>query len=170
MLLVLSNNDFAQTWIPLDDIGEGQCVSTEVLTSNPATYCARIKIHGFYDTSIIRDNVTYHILALDNDITLDDIGSPALPVITKLLENFRGTTYNASIEEISWKNINVGKIYPYQKPLLEMEEDTVFSINTTVYNQTSYFPAILTHGENQVWRGFNNKRYIMYYLRSMAST
>lgn len=161
MLLVLSNNDFAQTWIPLDDIGEGQCVSTEVLTSNPATYCARIKIHGFYDTSIIRDNVTYHILALDNDITLDDIGSPALPVITKLLENFRGTTYNASIEEISWKNINVGKIYPYQKPLLEMEEDTVFSINTTVYNQTSYFPAILTHGENQVWRGFNNKRYII---------
>ena len=146
------------SWIPIDNSNNGKCISILTIESNENVYKARIKIHGYYDTPVIVEDTTYHLLSFDDPASLSFIGEPSLPVISRLIALYRGESFEVNIMDEIWSDtLAIGQIMPYQRSVLETEEDPPFEKNDSVYNGNTYQTEITYIGDLQKWRGINNR-------------
>lgn len=145
-----------QEWVPMSSISPMETPQTEVTASSAQQFVCKVVIPGFYDTEVTRDGQTYHALALRENQTLQTVGEPALPVITFLLGIPFGKGYACEIVDAVWDTVQVGQVYPYQRPLLETEEEGEFVRSASAYMQVEYVPASYTFGSRMRWNGMDN--------------
>ena len=151
LLLWVAGHLSAQSWIAVVSPSEQQTPVTEIVASDAQQFVCRVQIPGMYDTEVVRNGVTYHALALQPYQTLQKVGEPALPVVTLQVGVPYGKGYACEITDASWQEIPVGKVYPFQKPLLETEEEGSFVMTSSVYGQEEYIPDVYAFGvENPV--------------------
>ena len=153
--VTIFNNTNAQEWIPIDVDKDTIAFSKEIIESNSSIYKVRFTIHGLYDKLIENNYGRFHHLSLGNNAHLNNIGEPALPLISQLISIPTKGDYSISIEEGKWIEIEMSNIYPAQKPLLEGEYNTTFSMDRNVYSN-EYKPSIIHKGTEMDWRGIRN--------------
>lgn len=146
----------AQKWVPLSSSTAQEIPQTEVTVSNAQQFVCQVELPGLYDTEVTRDGQTYHALALHENQTLQNLGEPALPVVTFLLGVPCGKGYACEITDAVWDTLQVGQVYPYQQPLLETETEGDFLRSASVYAQAEYAPASFTFGDRMRWNGMDN--------------
>ncbi len=156
LFICFFSSSHAQTWRSFDNCPQGTTFTTEVLENNSSRYRIRITIHGMYDEQITHNQTNFHRLSFANDASLTNIGEPELPLITQLIAIPNETSCSVSVSDTTWVTIPTNVLYPAQIPLLENEEDTVFSISDSVYHSTAYFPVLASMGEEMTWRGIRN--------------
>lgn len=153
--VIIFNNTNAQEWIPIDVDKDTIAFSKEIIKSNSSIYKVKFSIHGLYDKLIENNYGRFHRLSLGNNAYLSNIGEPALPLISQLISIPTNGDYSISIEGGKWIEIEMSNIYPAQKPLLEGEYNTTFSIDRDVYSN-EYKPSIIHKGKEMDWRGIRN--------------
>lgn len=154
-LLMSSGVVKAQTWIPLDKQEEGKHVSTEVIKSDPTEYIVKVTIHGLTDNLITNENGQFHRISIGRDAYLSKVGEPSLPIISQLIAIPTGSRLSARITDEQWTDIEIGRILPKQKPLLESEQPKGFDYDVEVYRD-SYIPTLLNVSESMQWRDIHN--------------
>lgn len=146
------------SWEPIDDNNSKKCVSIITLESNEKVFKARIAIHGYNANAINIDGTTYHQLSFDDPASLSHIGEPALPVISRFIALPKGDHFEVKIMEEKWSdNIHIGQVMPYQRSVLETEEEPPFEKNEAIYDKDVYPTNMLYIGDLQKWRGINNR-------------
>lgn len=153
--ITIFNNINAQEWIPIDVNKDTIAVSKEIIESNSSIYRVRFTIHGLYDKLIENNYGRFHRLSFGNNAHLSIIGEPALPLLSQLVSIPNNGDYSISVEEVKWDEIEIGRIYPAQKPLFEGENSKTFSIKNNVYSN-DYKPSIIHKGKEMDWRGIRN--------------
>ena len=155
MLHVLSLK--AQSWVTIDSGLQQQSPIIEILESNAEQYKFKVRIPGFYKEHIYNQGTMYEYLSFDRYGSLSQVGKPALPIITQLigLPSY-GEKCDVSIESPMWVNIEIGKVYPFQRPLKEAEKREVFDVSSEIYNSVSYEPELINIGEVMSYRGMKN--------------
>lgn len=159
MACFLSVNTFMYSqakWVSLDNSPVGTLPTIEVLKSDNLSYQIRVSIHGFYDEQVVKEAVVYHRISFGDDVTTAEIGFPAMPIISQLIALPTRGEYSSSVLEKKWADVSIGKIYPYQKPLLETESPTKIIVNNAVYNQELYTIPLVSNGNVSVWRDVHN--------------
>jgi len=146
---------YSQTWIPLDNTTL-KGVTTSVLVSDNDTYKLRMQLHGVHDVVTNVSGINYHELIIDNCFTLTKIGEPALPLVTKTIAVPQGCDYVMEISDEIWVDIEVGKLFPFQKPLLETESPSTFTVNESIYESEQYFVNTLSFKTGHIWRGIES--------------
>ena len=145
-------------WTSLDNIKSEKCISIKTIESNENKYKAKIEIHGFYDDTLTCEGTTYHQLTFDEPGSLDLVGKPALPVISRLIAIPKGENFGVKILNKKWTDdISVGQILPRQRSVLENEETPIFEKDEPLYSSMSFQPKIIHVGELQNCRGINNR-------------
>ena len=154
-LLMSSGVVKAQTWIPFDKQEGGKHVSTEVIKSDPTEYIVKVTIHGLTDNLITNENGQFHRISIGRDAYLSKVGEPSLPIISQLIAIPTGSRLSARITDEQWTDIEIGRILPKQKPLLESEQPKGFDYDVEVYRD-SYIPTLLNVSESMQWRDIHN--------------
>ena len=70
-----------------------------MLKSDVTSHQVKVKIHGFYDYQVTKDNVDYHRLYMGKGMATLRIGEPQLPTIIQRIAIPEGATYKVSINE-----------------------------------------------------------------------
>lgn len=145
-------------WIPIDNSNSDQCLSITTIESNEYKYKAKIVIHGFYDSEILIDGTNYHQLSFDEPSSLNFIGEPALPIISRLIALPKGDGFDVKIANETWsESIPIGQVMPSQKSVRETEETPPFVKDDTIYEKDLYQVERFYIGSLQRWRGVNNR-------------
>lgn len=159
LLLFLSSfvplHSFSEDVIRLDTTAINQCITSEVLHSDSHSYTVRIKMHFLRDDVVAVSGMEYHKLSIDGQSLLDNMGEPALPIITKHIGIPVGSSADVRITENQWKNVSVGRIFPYQN-YQNTDDGTRFHISESVYRSDQYMPQRVKLSENTVWKGIEN--------------
>ena len=153
--LLLGNEVFSQSWVSLDNSKPGEGYTITMLKSDVTSHQVKVKIHGFYDYQVTKDNVDYHRLYMGKGMATLRIGEPQLPTIIQRIAIPEGATYKVSINEEKWFDIKMGKIYPSQQDYKETEKEPKFQILDSIYMQ-EYNPSVIQLGEEQVWHNIRN--------------
>lgn len=157
LLLFLCCDAFSQEWISLDKSNAGNAVTINTLKSDATTHVAKFSIHGIFDKVIKNQKGEFHKLSIGSNGCLVEVGRPSLPILTQLIAIPEGASISVSIVEAKWKDVNVGKIYPSQKPLTEDEKTNEFYINEGTYSK-AFVPQLVKVGKEMEWRGVRNVR------------
>lgn len=156
-LLLYAGMVSSQTWIPISNSKATVGVSSKVLEESKSVYKVNFLINGIQDREVVKDGVVYHQLSLNNyPGLLTHVGEPELPVITHQVALPAGATYKVKIVEMQWDKIAIGKLYPAQNNLSDIEKSTDLVVQETVYNGKEYTPEILNVSEKMRWRGIDN--------------
>ena len=152
------NTAFSQKWIPLGKQEMSKkAVETEIIECTPLSYKVKVTINGLYDYLIIEDSEEFHQISIQSDHFLSQRGNPALPVIKQSIAIPQGASMSASIEEIKWTDIEMGKIYPAQN-----RDDKVYLRPSVYLNEETYCsqftPSLIHVGEDMTWRGIHNRQ------------
>jgi hypothetical protein len=149
---------YSQSMISIDDSQEEDCFSYEILNSTSNEYEIKVNIHRLIQEDEIINGVSYKKLSLGDNVSLQSIGQPALPVIHQELLIPGDSSYHATISNIEWTTVNTnGFIYPYQRPLLEEEVVDSLSFDSSIYYESSLFnPQKVFWGEEKCWKGARN--------------
>lgn len=147
----------AQSWITIDTTLQEQRPIIELLEADAEQYKIKVRVPGFYKEQINHLEAIYDALSFEGYSTLDVVGEPALPTITQLigLPSYGMDCY-ASIENPVWVNVDIGRVYPFQSPLLETEEQQTFEVSTEAYNKLSYEPELVNFGDVVSYKGLKN--------------
>ena len=145
----------AQSRIPLDDQETEKNISVEIIKSNKEGYTVRVVIHGLFDEIEYNSFGEFHHLSIGNDTYLSKVGEPSLPLIFQCIAIPTGAKISAKITGEQWKDIDVGRIMPTQKSLLEKEQPKGFDYDENVYSN-DYTPSLLTIGPVMRWRNIRN--------------
>ena len=151
-LLPFLGNAYSQEWIALSNEQKGEIVSMEVLEDNLSAYKVRYRINGINDYPITNERGEFHRISLDNDNNISVIGAPSLPLVNRFVAIPESANISVSIVEGKWTEIEIGKIYPVQRPTLENEKATDFVINEKAY-QEIFAPQQILMGKEKEWRG-----------------
>ncbi len=143
-------------WVSLENNPKAIEPTITILTSDRTMYQVKVNIHGFYDEIVNEDGENYHKISFGTGYTTTEIGQPALPTISQLIALPTNRSCTSSISEAKWVDINIGKIHPYQKPLLETEHPTKFVINKNIYNQDLYKTNLINCSDTSIWRDIRN--------------
>jgi hypothetical protein len=154
--LFTSLSTFAQIWIPLTEKAEREKPCVEIIESNDVTYKFRVSISGLNDSIFTINDSTFHLLSIEDFQTLGEAGYPAFPAMTQLIALPKNSEFSYSLQDTVWTDISIGKIYPYQTPLLETETNSNFEIANQIYSSEQYAPEILTTGYIQCYGGIKN--------------
>lgn len=145
-------------WTPIDNGRSKKCISITTIESNDNQYRAKIEIHGYYDSPITIGGTTYHQLAFDEPGTLNFVGEPALPIISRLIALPKGEMFDVRISDEKWTdNIFIGKVIPSQISVLETEKEPPFKETDSIYNGEVYQTKKVYIGDLQRWRDVNNR-------------
>lgn len=145
-------------WEPIDDSGSMKCITITTLESNENVFKARITIHGYHDNAIDIDGNIYHQLSFDDPATFSYVGEPALPIISHYIALPKGENFEVNIVEEKWSEmILIGQVMPYQRSVLETEEEPPFEKDNIIYNKEVYPNDMVYIGDLQKWRGINNR-------------
>lgn len=147
----------AQSWVSINSNSQEQEPIIELLNADAEHYRFKVTIPGFYNVQTNVSGIVYDSLSFEGYSTLNTIGEPALPVITQLigLPSY-GSECNITIEDSIWTDIEINKVYPYQTPLLETEEQVEFDISTSVYNSASFNSDLVCIGTTMLYKGVKN--------------
>lgn len=143
-------------WISFENNPEATAPTIKILTSDKSMYQVKVKIHGYYDEIVNEGATIYHKISLGTGFTTTEIGQPAMPTISQLIALPTNRTCTSSISENKWVDVNIDRIHPYQKPLLETEQPTKFVVNESVYNQDFYKTLLINRSDSSIWRGLHN--------------
>lgn len=146
-------------WVSLDNNSKEAEPTFSVLTSDESTYQVKVKIHGYYDEVINEGSTTYHKIFFGNGYTTTNIGYPAIPVISRLIAIPNNSICSSYISENKWVDVNIGRIYPFQRPLLETEKSSKFDIDDEVYGQDVYKTFLINRADTNIWRDIRNIAY-----------
>lgn len=160
---------YSQTWISFEG-NVAKKPQIEVLESNSNSYKVKVKLFGLFDKEIQKSGMIYHKLSFDGCGFLSQAGLPALPTFSQLIGLPRHKKCTAKVVENKWENIDIGKIYPAQKPLRETETEKEFSINKSVYASSSFLPQLIERNEQQIYRGVANHTYTICPFKYYPST
>ena len=144
------------TWVSLENNSQVAPPTLTVVSSNETTYQVKVNIHGYYDEIVNEGNNTYHRISLGTDYTTAEIGQPAMPTISQFIALPSACACTSSISENKWIDINIGRILPYQKPLLETEQSNGFIIDENVYNQEEFKTNLINRSDTSTWRDIRN--------------
>ncbi len=153
--LVVCEWMYAQTWIQLDKKKNDEAVTAEILESDQYSYKVKVIIHRLSDIKIENENGEFHRLSFGRESFQSKVGEPLLPLFTQSIAIPAHTKVSATISEDSWIDIDIGKILPMQRSLLETEHTKDFDIDEWSYHN-SYYPSILNIGEEMQWRNIHN--------------
>lgn len=153
---LVPSNIFSHEWIVLGDPLSKQCLSIEVLESNAETYKAKIKIQKIKQEKMMIHNVSFYSLSFDNNHRLLEVGEPSLPVIKQFIGIPNGASFSVDIEEIQWDTINIGPIFPAQKPTTGEKKASDFSIVNSIYNCSYYDHPTVSTSKTRTWKGIDN--------------
>ena len=156
LLMLIGDAVYSQEWFSVDGSPKGDSYTVEVMESNETVYKVRVKIHGLLNENVIEDDKVFHHISFDTGGKQGAVGQPELPMFSRLLAIPENTIVEPSIIESSWTDINIGKIYPSQKPLKESEVRTSFELDEETYNVNSYLPKLVSVGDYMYWRGVRN--------------
>lgn len=151
-LMLSSLHVFSQSFVRIDDSGTGNAMAIEVIQTDSFCYEAKLVVHGYYDEIRRSNGESYHKLSFDEGSSTMEIGEPQIPTINQFIKIPSGAKHKTTIEELSWTEIDIGKIYPFQRPLLENESPDAFSINGIVYNDSVYHTSLITESGILNWR------------------
>lgn len=144
-------------WISLENDPKAAEPTMTILTSDRSMYQVKVNIHGYYDEMVNEGGTDYHKISLGTSFTTTTkIGQPAMPTISQLIALPTNRTCTSSISEGKWVDVNIGRIHPYQKPLLETERLIKFVVNESVYNQDLYDTILINRSDTSIWRDIRN--------------
>lgn len=159
--VIYGSNVFPQTRIPLkDEVNNKELVTIDIIESNQYVYKARLAIHGVNDDLITTGKGEFHKLSLSKGGYLNNIGEPALPILTQLIAIPPESSAKVSISDEKWISIEIGTIYPSQVPYIEDGKTNDFCINDSVYNKPFTPPTIQVSNETK-WRGVRNVNIVL---------
>lgn len=155
VLLMSAGTSKAQKWIPFDEQEGDKTISAEIIKSDPTEYTVKVTMHGLSDELVTNGHGDFHRLSFGRDGYLSVTGEPSLPLFTQSIAIPTGATISAEITDGQWTDVEMGKIYPAQKPLLETEIARGFDYEEDVYNG-NYMPTLLYIGNEMLWRNIRN--------------
>lgn len=147
---------YSKTWVSLNNSSGLQDYSIKVLESNATVYKVQFAIHGFTDSVIVEKDAKYHLLSMSSGTHLTNVGEPQLPTVSQLIALPGEVSYNVTILEGKWKEIDMENVYPVQKDYKENEPKPEFEILKEIYQKPSYIPDLVTIEKEQVWRSIHN--------------
>lgn len=139
-----------------------------------------IKENDLFLTKILRgDNEQYLVEVTTKDLTIKDTylwgekfsyvyskdchvgdiaGNPALPIYTQCiaLPTNSDRLQSATVEELEWDTIKVGRLMPLQPSLREGEAPKELFMNRSVYEDGWYNPILIQTTDIQIFRGIKN--------------
>lgn len=152
---VANSEIYPNKWISVDgNMEKEQALTYEIIESSVTCYKVKVTINGLNDQIESKEEELFHHIYFDSYQQLTNVGAPALPVITQSVAIPYNATPKAKIIEESWKDIEMGTVYPAQEPLNESENTKDFSFNKDIY-QKPFMPDLLKIGEEMKWRGIN---------------
>lgn len=150
-----------KNWIALDSYPAGTEPTCDVIKSDNDGYAVRVKIHGFYAKDISHNGIPYKEISLGNLYgTTVDVGSPALPVFTRMIALPQGKDCVSSLTNVDSVSLGIGLVYPFQKPVLETEKENFVRIDS-VYACEELKNDLLSQSSLQTYRSINK---IGYYI------
>ena len=145
-----------QNTIALDDTKSNLCVSSEVLESNSSEYIIRFEISKLRYDNVKVENYNYQKIKFDSYCSLQNIGEPDLPTISKHIGIPTGCSIDIKLKETKWRDVSVGKIYPAQFPPTSNCLDIPFVISDSIYNSDEYLCPLIQYSDIQNWKGIEN--------------
>lgn len=153
---------FSQEWVSLNNFNTVQKPLIKIISSNQKETFIKITVKGFYKEEVKIDGDIYHKLRFPEYQTLNEIGMPALPIITELIGIPSNSRINVSIIDSSRIKLDGYKVYPYQKPLLENENAEKFHINNIFYSSSENFPVKSIYiSKPMIWRDIKNSNMVL---------
>jgi hypothetical protein len=157
ILLLFCQSLLSQEWIAFNNSQEITEPSIRILSSSANEITFRIHLDGFLKEDVIIDSTTYQKIYFSGDQTLQKVGYPALPVISKLIGLPPNSEFRISIVDSVWKKLSKYTVIPYQQPLLETEELDGYTINNIFYSSSLSYPdTMYEYSEKMNWKGIEN--------------
>jgi hypothetical protein len=156
VLLGLAGNLLASqesVWIPLQSGVPESTPEIRLLQSDGLRTVIEITLPGFYQQTIEEQGITYQKLMVDDNLAGHQVGSPDLPVMCALLGLPPTGTVSARIINREVETLSGYRLYPFQEPLKDNQNQSSFTIDQTVYQQNRDYPSELVSldGPN-IWR------------------
>ena len=132
----------AQTSIVING-GDSTGYSIRQTDSSPTRQVFHFKLHSLEDEVIRMEGTSYHRLSVSGGGYTGEVGEPALPTI---LHNFiisERDSFCMELRNCSWKNLNVGTIFPVQRDYPETGSAPSFCRNDSVFCLDYYRPKQL---------------------------
>lgn len=149
----------AGSWLTFDDSKTEKDITIDIIKSDVSGYKAKVTLHGLHDDIIIENGKKFHLLTIGDShgSALVNVGEPCLPTITQLIAIPGDATYDISITERKWKDVQTGVVCPAQEDSYNGDPDLRFFINDSIYHQECYAPPLLKWSNEQL---FNSIRCI----------
>ncbi len=162
LLFICNISLYAQEWVSLNGFRNIQKPIIEINTSSAHELIFSVKVLGFLSQKVNFNDVTYNEIYFPEYQTLNEIGKPALPVITELIGIPRSAGFKITITDSTWVQLTSYNVYPFQRPLLETEKSISFDINNELYSSSHKYPeTIFEYSELMNWRGIENRNLII---------
>ncbi|MFH2141756.1 MAG: C25 family cysteine peptidase [Bacteroidota bacterium] len=133
-------NSFSQVWIPLNGNINPVKPSCQVIETGDFYIILDVELLGFFSENIIEGSTTYQKLTFPEYATTDDIGFPAMPNISELIQIPEGSNLTITIFNETVTHLNGYTVYPFQTPLEEDQIPTGFDIDNAFYSTDVYYP------------------------------
>lgn len=145
----------AQTWIPFDQQEGSKIISTEVIKSDQTGYEVRVTMHGLSTEQVTIGSGEFVRLSIGRMAYISKVGEPSLPLFSQSIAIPSGARVSAKITDEQWTDVEMGRIFPAQRPLLETERSEGFDYDEEKYKY-SYIPTLLNIGQTMQWRDIRN--------------
>ncbi len=152
--LAVSISAIAQEWLSIAGKQRGETVTKKILRDDASSYEVCMTINGLLDNIVTREDKEYHSLSLGEG-TLQQVGAPALPIISELVAIPEGCQASVSVIEKKWKDISINQIFPFQQRKQGINTPSVFQIDGNAYS-VSFIPSILETDEEQIFQNVKN--------------
>jgi hypothetical protein len=107
LLFICNISLYAQEWVSLNGFRNIQKPIIEINTSSAHELIFSVKVLGFLSQKVNFNDVTYNEIYFPEYQTLNEIGKPALPVITELIGIPRSAGFKITITDSTWVQLIV---------------------------------------------------------------
>ncbi len=117
-----------------------------LLSSDTIRLVVLLECPGMWRDDIILNHTVYDRLEIISAESTADVGNPNIPVLTKMLEVPYDIDVSVELLDSEYQDLSDYHIAPRQELVYPTPSITYprFFINTTVYNQNSFYPTSLT--------------------------
>ncbi len=140
-------------WVPLDPSASSADLNIRLVESSGTRSVLEITLPGFYQTTIEQEGVTYQKLILEENLAGLQIGHPDLPVLTTLIGLPATGTVSARVTYMEGETFTDYRVYPFQEPLQDAQNQSPFTIDQAVYQQNRAMPESMVSLDGpHIWR------------------
>jgi len=146
------SSSIAGDWVSFN--GRTGDYEVTILSSSNSNLVFRVEVKGMLVEDVRIDNQIFQDLKFNNFATTQDIGSPALPKISKLISTPGNTKVKANIVSMRTMILEGYNVIPFQEPTTDDQDAAEFTLNSAVYENNSWYPEVRTIiGQPGVMRG-----------------